>query len=67
MPKNGLPGRPIVCSKCGHGGGTLVKYDGGYRHEDPNYCMRCMRLNKSEDKGNADQDQVCLREDHQSL
>ncbi len=26
-------GKPIVCLKCSHGGGTLRKVEGGYEHD----------------------------------
>lgn len=37
--------KPILCSKCGKPGGTLVKVDDHYEHQDKRKC-RIMRLAK---------------------
>lgn len=36
---------PIICSRCGVSGGTLVKADGGYVHQDTNKC-RLLQLRR---------------------
>lgn len=36
---------PISCSKCGVAGGTLVKDDGGYVHQDTSKC-RLLQLRR---------------------
>ena len=31
-------GEPIKCIECGYSGGTLVKVEGGYKHQDTRKC-----------------------------
>ena len=38
-----LSGQPILCSKCGLSGGTLVKVADHYEHQDKEKC-RIMQL-----------------------
>ena len=38
-------GNRVVCSKCGLGGGTLVKVGDSYQHQDQAMC-RLMQLRK---------------------
>jgi len=37
--------KPIVCSKCGVAGGTLVKVDDNYVHQDTTKC-RLLQLRR---------------------
>ena len=40
-------GKPIVCSRCGVPGGTLVKIDDHYEHQDRRTCLLLQSRRKS--------------------
>lgn len=53
MTKNPSPEpKQVICSLCGLRGGTLVRDNGGYKHQNPNFCRK---VKAAEDRRKADE------------